>query len=100
MTRPSHIFPHNIILSEKNWRITTKNGEGMQSHCNASISKKKHPKLARIDKCIVASHFDARWSKSKRNKWRANAYVCKDISGNKVLPGCPYQDKTPLMKKH
>ena len=37
-----------LFYQKKNWRITTKNGEGMQSHCNASISKKKHPKLASV----------------------------------------------------
>ena len=59
----------------------------MQSKCNVVGVSRKDPKLA---SAVVASHFDARWSRIQKKQNGATAYVCKERSRNKVLPGCHY----------
>ena len=57
------------------------------SHNAMLALAKMDPELA---SAVVASDFDARWSRIQKKQNGATAFVCKERSRNKVLPGCHY----------
>ena len=53
----------------------------MQSKCNAVGVSRKDPKLA---SAVVASHFDARWSRILQNQMEGNCF-CVQIKTDQAI---------------
>ena len=60
------------LFYQKNWRIRTKYGEGMQSQCNAGVSSKSIQNWQAAS-VIVAGHFDARKSRIQKKQMKGSS---------------------------
>ena len=69
----------------------------MQSQCNASISKKKHPKLASVQLQVILMRDGAN---PKETNGEQMLMFAKTYRAIKYCQDAPIRNKTPLMKKH